>query len=55
MTKEKAAQIIKLKAVMIMVQDSIRALRQDELKVIPIWLSVAGDYCHEIAEELKKI
>ena len=50
-------QIYKLQKAMELINDSIgntNMLRPSiKLKIISTWLSVAGDYCKQVAEELK--
>lgn len=49
MTEE---QKYKLRKAAELITDSIKQYQDTNPKIISVWLSVAADYCHEIAKEM---
>lgn len=51
MTEE---QKYKLRKTAELIADSMKQYQGTSPKIISVWLSVAGDYCHEVAKEMIK-
>lgn len=47
-------QIYKLEKAIQNIEDTLRLQNETNPRIMAIWLSVAGDYCNEVADELKK-
>ena len=52
MSKMTEEQRYKLERVLILVRDSLEQYQNTDNKIISVWLSVAGDYCKEVADEI---
>ena len=48
-------QTYKLKKAIQNIEDTLRLQNETNLRIMAVWLSVAGDYCNEVAKEIKEV
>ncbi|MCK4328764.1 hypothetical protein KAX02_02870 [candidate division WOR-3 bacterium] len=48
-------QTYKLEKAIQLIEDTLRLQNETNSRVMAVWLSVAGDYCSEVAKELRPV